>query len=98
MNEFVSRVLSLYVGLPCVAARRPSRRDRDLAATFFHQGILLDHIEAAMLLAHLRRADSPSTLSPIRSLHYFIQVIDEVTHEPFSPYWLDYLRRKATVA
>lgn len=96
MNEFVSRVLSLYLGLPDVAARRASRLDRELAGTLFHRGLSLDQIEAAMLLAQLRRSARPTPLPPIRSLHYFIPVIDEVTREPLSPSWLDYLRRATT--
>lgn len=94
MNDFVEHVLSLYLGLPDVAARRPSRLDRQLAIALFHRGISLEQIEAAMLLAHLRRAARPTPLPPIRSLHYFRPVIDEVTCEPLSPSWLDYLRNK----
>lgn len=94
MTDFVSRVLALYLGLPDVAARRPSRVDRNLAAALFHRGISLDQIEAAMLLAHLRRAGRSTPLPPIRSLHYFIPLLDEVTSDPFSPEWLAYLRRK----
>lgn len=96
MTEFVSRVLALYLGLPDVAARRPSRIDRTLAATLFQRGITLEQIEAAMLLARLRRAARSPTLPPIRSLHYFIPVIDEITSVPLSPEWLAYLRRKST--
>lgn len=96
MTEFVSRVLALYLGLPDVAARRASRIDRHLAATLFHRGITLEQIEAAMLLAHLRRAASSTPLPHIRSLHYFIPVITEITSEPLSPEWLVYLRRKST--
>lgn len=98
MNDFVSRVLSLYLGLPHVAARRASRLDRELACTLFRRGITLDQIEAAMLLAHLRRAARPTPLPPIRSLHYFAPIIDEVSREPLPPSWLDYLRRKTTSA
>lgn len=97
MNDFVSRVLSLYLGLPDVAARRPSRPDRQLATTLFHRGISLDQIEAAMLLAHLRRAARSTPLPPIRSLHYFSPAIDEVIREPLCPSWLDYLRRQGVV-
>jgi len=96
MTEFVSRVLALYLGLPSVAARRASRIDRKLAATLFQRGITLEQIEAAMLLAHLRRAGRATPLPPIRSLHYFVPVLDEVTSEPLSPEWLAYLRRKST--
>lgn len=94
MNPFVSRVLTLYLGLPDVAARRASRLDRELAQTLDERGIPLDQIEAAMLLAHLRRAARPTPLPPIRSLHYFIPVIDELSLETIDPSWLDYLRHK----
>jgi hypothetical protein len=95
MTEFVSRVLALYLGLPDVAARRPSRVDRNLAAALFHRGISFEQIEAAMLLAHLRRAGRATPLPPIRSLHYFIPILDEISADPLSPEWLDYLRRKS---
>ncbi len=95
MNDFVSRVLSLYLGLPHVAARRPSRLDRQLALTLYHRGLSLEHIEAAMLLAHLRRAARLTPLPPIRSLHYFVPVIDELSREPIDPCWLDYLRHNS---
>lgn len=91
MTGFVSRVLSLYLGLPDVAARRPSRLDRELASSLFHRGITLEQIEAALLLAHLRRAARPTPLPPIRSLHYFAPIIDEVTSQPLDPSWLAYL-------
>jgi hypothetical protein len=67
-----------------------------LAAALFHRGISFEQIEAAMLLAHLRRAGRATALPPIRSLHYFIPVLDEVTSDPLCPEWLDYLRRKST--
>lgn len=96
MTEFVSRVLALYLGLPDVAAQRASRLDRNLAATLFQRGITLEQIEAALLLAHLRRANLSTPRPPIRSLYYFIPVIDEITSLPFSPDWLAYLRRKSS--
>jgi len=94
MNDFISHVLSLYLGLPDVAARRPSRLDRQLALALYHRGVSLQQIEAAMLLAHLRRAARPTPLPPIRSLHYFVPVIDELSRETIDPSWLDYLRHK----
>ena len=94
-NDFVSRVLSLYLGLPDVAACRPSRLDRQLALALYCRGISLEQIETALLLAHLRRAGRATPLPPIRSLHYFVPAIDEVLSEPLDPTWLDYLRRKS---
>lgn len=96
MNDFVSRVLSLYLGLPDVAARRASRLDRELAAALFRRGITLDQVEAGMLLAHQRRALRQTPLPPIRSLHYFVPVIDEIVSQPLDLSWLDYLRRSRT--
>lgn len=98
MNDFIARVLSLYLELPDVAARRTSRLDRELAATLFRRGITLDQIEAAMLVAHQRRALRDTPLSPIRSLHYFAPVIDEIASQPLDRSWLDYLRRTRTKA
>jgi len=93
MKDFVAGVLSLYLGLPDVAARRASRLDRDLAAALFRRGITLDQVEAGMLLAHQRRALRETHLPPIRSLHYFAPVIDEIASQPLDLSWLDYLRR-----
>lgn len=98
MNAFVSAVLSLYLGLPDVAARRASRRDRELAITLFHCGTTLEQIEAAMLVAHFRRVACDPPLQPVRSLHYFIPVIDEILSEPLDPDWLNYLRHKSARA
>ena len=81
-----------------MAARLPSRLDRQLALTLYSRGVSLDQIEAAMLLAHLRRAARPTPLPPIRSLHYFLPAIDEVSRDPIDPLWLDYLRHKTTGA
>ncbi|MHB9020031.1 MAG: hypothetical protein ACYC3G_04180 [Minisyncoccota bacterium] len=98
MNDFVDRILSLYLGLPDVAAHRASRLDRELAAALFRRGITLDQIEAAMLLAHQRRALRDPPLPPIRSLHYFAPVIDEIASQPLDPSWLAYLRRTRATA
>lgn len=92
MKRFVAAVLSLYLGLPDVAARRASRLDRELATILFRRGITLEQVEAALLVAHLRRAMRPNPLPPVRSLHYFLGVIDEITGQPLDPAWLDYLR------
>jgi hypothetical protein len=98
MKDFVDRILSLYLELPDVAARRASRLDRDLAAALFHRGITLDQVEAALLVAHQRRALREPPLPPIRSLHYFAPVIDEIASQPLDRSWLDYLRRTRTNA
>src|SRR5262249_38882387 len=95
-EEYVSRVLKLYLGL----AETPtqwSRLDRRLAEELYEKRIELEEIEAAMILASARRllrsAEAPK-LGPIRSLHYFLPVIDEVRSVPVSADYIQYLRGK----
>jgi hypothetical protein len=52
-------------------------------------------VEAAIILATARRVLRPPDyppLAPIRSLHYFLPVIDEITAAPLAPDYVDYLR------
>jgi hypothetical protein len=54
-------------------------------------------VEAAIILATARRVLRPPDyppLAPIRSLHYFLPVIDEITAAPLPPDYLNYLREK----
>ena len=96
-TTFVRAVLDLYLGLPHSAARRPSRNDRRLAEQLFDRRVPLDLIHAALLLATLRRSarplDAPS-LPPIRSLHYFLPVIDELLASPPDPGYLPHLQKR----
>ena len=95
-QAYVERVLQLYRQTPETPARQ-SRLDRHLAAEFYGQGVKLEEIEAAILLATARRLlRSPQApkLGPIRSLHYFAPVIEEVRSNPLSESYLKYLRWK----
>jgi hypothetical protein len=95
-EEYVSRVLRLYLSL-AETPGRASRLDRRLAEELYEKQIKLEEIEAAMILASTRRllrsADAPK-LGPIRSLHYFLPVIDEVRSVPVSAGYIEYLRGK----
>ena len=54
-------------------------------------------VESAFLLASLRRLARPSDgppLSPIRSLAYFLPVVDELLAHPAARNYLEYLRLK----
>jgi hypothetical protein len=76
---------------------RPRRADRELAAAWHSAGFPLDMIETAMLLALARRLARPPNdvpLQPIRSLHYFIPVLDEVASRPLADHYVAYLRRQ----
>jgi hypothetical protein len=93
----VDRLLDLYCGLPHTAARRPSPADRRLAAQLCDQAIPLELIEAAFWLAIARRNDralQASPLPPIRSLAYFLPVIEELRTNPPDPAYLQYLRSR----
>jgi len=60
----------------------------------------LSLIEAAFLLASARRAarrPDAMPLGPIRSLHYFLPVIEELLANPVPDSYLAYLRSKVTL-
>ncbi|HXQ00059.1 MAG TPA: hypothetical protein VN845_08340 [Solirubrobacteraceae bacterium] len=54
----------------------------------------IDLIRAAFTLAMARRATSRRPLPPIRSLHYFLPVLEELQTQPVDPAYLDYLERR----
>jgi hypothetical protein len=93
---YVKTVLDWYLALPDTPSR-VSRSDRSLAIGLFNRGVPSSTVEAAFLLASLRRFCRPPNAHPlglIRSLHYFLPVIDELSLQPLSVDYLRYLRRK----
>lgn len=99
-DAYLRCLLVLYCGLPHTAARRPFPADRRIAEKLFDRGISLETIETAFLLASARRMyrdpqDPP--LTPIRSLAYFLPVIDEVLLQPPDPGYVSYLRFKVDI-
>jgi hypothetical protein len=93
---YVAAALMLYLDMPDTPMRA-SPADEALARKLHQQGVPLPVLEAALLLASLRRlirpADRPP-LSPIRSLAYFQPVISELQQQPLPDGYLDYLRLK----
>jgi hypothetical protein len=93
---YVAAVLMLYIDLP-ETPMRANHSDEALAWKLHEQDVPLSLVEAALLLASLRRlirpADRPSLL-PIRSLAYFLPVIAELQQQPLPNGYLDYLRLK----
>src|ERR1022692_275532 len=93
---YVAAVLILYVDLP-ETPLRASVQDQWQARRLHDRGVSLRVVESALLLASLRRlvrpADGPP-LSPIRSLAYFLPVIDELMSHPAPDNYLEYLRLK----
>jgi hypothetical protein len=95
-SNYVHTVLQLYVGLPETPCR-PRPQDRELAQELFEHGIEVSIVEAALLLASVRRLARDSTapkLSPVRSLHYFLPVIEEIRITLLSTDYIGYLREK----
>lgn len=93
---YVATVLMFYVDLPDTPLR-PSPRDQCLARSLHEQGVPIELMESALLLASLRRLMRPADLPPlprIRSLAYFQPVIEELRQQPLPAGYLDYLRIK----
>ncbi len=93
---YVEKLLDLYLSLPGTPSR-VSRDDRRLAQQLREQQTPLEMVEAAFLLATARRSlrdPSLPPLQPVRSLHYFLPVIEEVLASGVSPDYLRYLRKK----
>jgi hypothetical protein len=94
-NSYIQAVLKSYLQLPDTPARaRP--HDRHAARLLWERQIPLDLAQAALLLASARRARPANQpqLPPIRSLAYFIPVIDEILLQPLPPGYVDYLKIK----
>jgi hypothetical protein len=95
-EEYVRQVLEAYRKTPGTmgTVRQP---DRLLAAQLYQRGVALSVIENALLLAAVRRLIRPANTPPlgtIRSLAYFLPVINEVLEIKVSPGYFQYLRHK----
>ena len=78
-SEYVTAVLAAYVALPDTACR-PRCADRALAHSLFADSVPLTIVLDALLLAHTRRhLNLASPPEPVRSLHYFLPVIRELS-------------------
>ena len=94
-SRYVAHVLDQYVTLPGTL-RRVLRQDRRTALALYRRGVRLDVVENAFVLAVARRTfrSDADRLEPIRSLHYFVPVVDELLVEPPLPEYLDYLKNR----
>ena len=95
-EEYVRGILTAYLHLPETASL-VRRQDRQLALELHRRAIPISVVESAMLLASARRLARPpdaAPLSRIRSLHYFLPVIEEIVSNPIDGDYVEYLRRK----
>lgn len=93
---YVAQVLRLYVQLPGTPARA-GLRDREQAQRLFARAVPRETVETALLLASLRRLIRPSgapSLHAVRSLAYFMPVIEELLQLPVRHGYLEYLRHR----
>ncbi len=96
VDVYAEAALKLYLQLP-ETPLKASSTDRRTAEALHARGISLATIESALLLASVRRLSRPPDsppLSPIRSLAYFLPVIEEILFNPVPNGYLGYLRRK----
>jgi hypothetical protein len=93
--DYVRAVLDTFVSLPN-APLRPRRDDRFLAERLYRQSVPLPVLEYALLLGCARRElqEHDQSLQPIRSLRYFVPILEEVRHQPVDSNYLRYLRGK----
>ncbi|HKM90990.1 MAG TPA: hypothetical protein VJX29_10265 [Candidatus Acidoferrales bacterium] len=95
-QEYIQKVLNAYRQTPGTAGTiRPP--DRRMAAQLYARGVPLPTVENALVLAASRRLLRPAEAPPlatVRSLAYFLPVINEVLELAVSPDYFRYLRRQ----
>ena len=99
LETYRQTLIDLYLRLPDTP-RRLRRFDLLLVRQLWQRQIPLTIIETALLLASSRRAarrPDAMPLGPIRSLHYFMPVIEELLAQAVPESYLAYLRSKVTL-
>jgi hypothetical protein len=95
-DHYVCLVRDLYLKLP-ITANRFNQSDRLVAAELYRRSVPLDLVRSAFVLAAARRLTrNPNLLplTPVRSLRYFLPVIDEIRAQPLPPRYIEYLESK----
>ena len=95
-SDYVRRVLEAYrtTAGTCGTVRHA---DRLLAAQLHERGVPAEAVENALILAATRRLIRPAGAPPlatVRSLAYFVPVLDEVLQIEAGPEYFRYLRGK----
>jgi hypothetical protein len=95
-REFVHSVLDMYRHTPGTTGT-VRHLDRMIALQLYQRGISTTVVENALLLAAARRLMRPPDAPPlgtIRSLAYFLPVIEEVLQVPVEATYFRHLRAK----
>lgn len=93
---YLEAVLSAYNDMP-ETPLKTTARDRKTARGLLERGVPLRTVQTALALGSLRRLGRPPDyprLQPVRSLAYFLPVIDELLDFPVSEDYSSYLRTK----
>jgi len=92
-RDYVAAVAAVLADLPEPRPRfRPA--DRRLVLDLRRRGVPIPMLRAAIRLATLRRLTrdpARPALAPVRSLYYFLPVLDELLAAPPEPAWGAYL-------
>jgi len=97
-EDYVATIRDWFIGLDC-SKRSFSGSDAEFAAELQKRGVSLQTVESALLLGAARKYESwlnGRTSSPIGSLRYFEDLIEEVTQLPFGDDYRSYLRGKVS--
>ena len=92
-EHYVKHVLARYRRTPGTLGHT-RREDRRLAIQLHQRGVPPEVVTAAFALAAARRCSRDPQLPPlppIRSLHYFVPVIEELLANPIDADYLQYL-------
>ena len=95
-QEYIRQALEAYRKTPGTIGT-VRRADRMLAMHLYQRGVAVSVIENALVLAAARRLMRPVDAPPlatIRSLAYFLPVIEEVLDMRVSPEYFQHVRRK----
>lgn len=99
LETYRQTLVDLSLHLPDTPYRL-SRHDLRLVQQLWERQISPTTVETAFLLASVRRAARPpdaTPLGPIRSLHYFLPLIEELVANPVPESYFTYLRSKVAM-
>lgn len=91
-RDYVRAVLDCYLWLPGTASVT-SRHDRKCARALFRRGVPLELVKSAMVVAVARRTfRSGGPLPRVRSVFYFLPVVEELLESPVVLGYVQYLK------
>ena len=99
-DNYLRQILRLYRLLPHTP-QRFHKGDRAIVDHLFDEDVPVRRVEAALLLGSARRVcrdPQLPALEPIRSIAYFLPVLRQLPTTPAPHGYLEYLRRKLSIA